>query len=492
MTITLRPYQQKVIDDLVVALRKGYRRPLLVLPTGAGKTVVASKLAEGIKNKGNSLIFMCHRTELVDQTYRTFLKNDIEPDFIAAGRKFNPNSDCRIAMVNTLLRRLQKVDCPNVLIVDETQYVLSKTWKTIVDYFDKAIVIGLTATPYRLDGKPLSDLYDCMIQGPTTDELIKIGNLVPYKYYAPTNLDTSKIKVVNGEYQAQALAETIKESSVIGDNIEQYKKLANGKRNVVFACNIKHSQEIVRRYNEAGIPAAHLDGNTNPSERKKIIKEFESGNIKVLSNVSLFGEGFDLPAIEVVSMLRPTMSLSLCIQQWGRGLRTAPEIGKTECIILDHVNNYQRHGMPDERREWSLDGGVKRKKRGQQSEIKIKRCPNCFFAHSPALKCPNCGYEYTSDGKTIKEVAGELYLIDSEEYKQAQKREVITVESLGELVKIERERGYKNGWAVHTWEHKTGKKLTDTFSGYEEIAKAYGYSNGWAWFKWKNKRSKLK
>ena len=176
MTITLRPYQQKVIDDLADALRKGYRHPLLVLPTGAGKTVIASKLAEGIINKGNNLIFMCHRTELVDQTYRTFLKNDIEPDFIAAGRKFKPESDCYIAMVNTLLRRLQKVDCPRVFIVDETQYVLSKTWKTIIDYFDKAIVIGLTATPYRLDGKSLSDLYDCMIQGPTTDELIKMGN----------------------------------------------------------------------------------------------------------------------------------------------------------------------------------------------------------------------------------------------------------------------------------------------------------------------------
>lgn len=802
MTITLRPYQQKVIDDLVVALRKGYRKPLIVCATGGGKTAIATKIAEGIKNKGNSLIFMCHRTELVDQTYRTFLKNDIEPDFIAAGRKFNPNSDCHIAMVNTLLRRLQKVDCPNVLIADEcfsgdtlidtadgkkkikdinvgdyvfsynektkkvelkkvintipkeitqrlcvvkvggketfctenhlfftkkgwtkakdlcnSDYVMcntilekknemfllrkrnrdneqipkklllsnkalllfqrmfyriqeknilgndvkdeqkicfrkdevkqpdekggskrksfhhtktnemetqsswrkrnwsncrstitsviirvgygiccmhrtlsrwirlsnklqnrccksntenshrsrwlisrinkeknarqqkgeisewsrvesveiqeqrnigkferllregtvydltvednhnyfacgclvhnchhlaSKTWKTVADYYNKGITIGLTATPCRLDGKPLSDMFDCMIVGPQTDELIRAGYLVPYKYYAPTNLDTSKVKVVNGEYQAQALAEAIKESSVIGDNIEQYKKLAMGKRNVVFACNIKHSQEIVRRYNEAGIPAAHLDGNTNPGERKQIIKDFESGKIKVLSNVDLFGEGFDLPAIEVVSMLRPTMSLSLCIQQWGRGLRTAPEIGKTECIILDHVNNYQRHGMPDEHREWSLDAGIKHKKRGQSSDIKIKRCPNCFFAHSPALKCPNCGYEYTSDGKTIKEVAGELYLIDSEEYKQAQKREVITVESLEELVKIERERGYKNGWAVHTWERKTGKKLTDTFSGYEEIARCYGYSGGWAWFKWKNRKNRIK
>lgn len=490
MTITLRPYQQKVVDDLADAFRKGYRRPLIVCATGGGKTAIATKIAEGIKNKGNDLIFMCHRTELVDQTYRTFLKNDIEPDFIAAGRKFKPTSDCYIAMVNTLLRRLQKVSCPKVMIVDECHHLASKTWKTVSDYYKNSLLIGLTATPCRLDGKPLSDMFDCMIIGPQTDELIKSGYLVPYKYYAPTNLDTSKVKVVNGEYQAQALDSLLQESSVIGDNIAQYKKLAMGKRNVVFACNIKHSKEIVKRYLEAGISAAHLDGDTNPGERKQIIKDFESGKIKVLSNVDLFGEGFDLPAIEVVSMLRPTMSLSLCIQQWGRGLRTAPEIGKTECIILDHVNNYQRHGLPDEHREWSLEGGVKRKKRGQQSEIKIKRCPNCFFAHSPALKCPNCGYEYTADEKTIKEVAGELYLIDSQEYKDARKKEVIEVSSYEELVKIEKERGYKVGWAENRWKAKTGEDLTSTFAGYEKIAAIRGYSNGWAWFRWKNKRSK--
>lgn len=492
MTITLRPYQQKVIDDLTDAFRKGYRRPLIVCATGGGKTAIATKLAEGVLSKGNDLIFMCHRTELVDQTYRTFLKNDIEPDFIAAGRKFKPDSDCYIAMVNTLLRRLHKVDCPKVMIVDECHHLASKTWKTVSDYYKDSLLIGLTATPCRLDGKPLSDMFDCMIIGPQTDELIRDGYLVPYKYYAPTNLDTSKVKVVNGEYQAQALDEFMRESSVIGDNIEQYKKLAMGKRNVVFACNVKHSMEIVRRYNEAGIPAAHLDGDTNLGERKRIIKDFESGKIKVLSNVDLFGEGFDLPAIEVVSMLRPTMSLSLCIQQWGRGLRTAPEIGKTECLILDHVNNYQRHGLPDEHREWSLEGGVKRKKRGQSSDIKIKRCPHCFYAHTPALKCPNCGYEYTADERTIKEVAGELYLIDSKEYIEAKKREVIEVSSYEELVKLERSRGYKIGWAENRWKAKTGEDLTASFSGYERIAAVRGYSNGWAWFRWKNKRSKNK
>lgn len=490
MPLILRAYQQKVIDDTVALLKKGYRSPLIVCATGGGKTAIATKIAEGVQKKGNKLMFMCHRTELVDQTYRTFLKNDIEPDFIVAGRKYQPNKRCYIAMVNTLLRRLHKVDCPDVMIVDESHHIASKTWKTVADYYEKSIKIGLTATPCRLDGKPLSGMFDSIVIGPQTDELIKAGFLVPYLYYAPTNLDTSKVKISGGEFNADSLQECLKESNIIGDNISQYKKLAMGKRNVVFACNRKHAMSIVDRYIAEGISAELLDGTLDAGTRKKIVDKFSKGDTKVIVSIDVISEGFDLPAIEVVSMLRPTMSLSLCIQQWGRGLRTAPEIEKTHCLILDHVNNYQRHGLPDDHREWSLDKGIVRVKRGESSDIKIKRCPNCFYAHAPSLKCPNCGHEYIADDRTIKEVDGELYLINSEEYKEAKKKEVITVSSYEELIRIEKERGFKLGWAEKQWKLKTGKDLMSTFSGYEEIARTRGYSNGWAYFRWKNKRNK--
>lgn len=167
----------------------------------------------------------------------------------------------------------------------------------------------------------------------------------------------------------------------------------------------------------------------------------------MLVNVALFSEGFDLPAIEVVSLLRPTQSTALYLQQVGRALRTCPEIGKTRAIILDHVNNFKTHGMPDEDRDWSLTEEVRPKRKQEESVVRIRRCPMCYFAHPPALKCPNCGYEYGADGKVIQEVAGELALVGSSEYKNLQKKEVFLANSFEDLVKIEKSLGYKCGFA---------------------------------------------
>jgi DNA repair protein RadD len=185
-------------------------------------------------------------------------------------------------------------------------------------------------------------------------------------------------------------------------------------------------------------------------------------------------------------LLRPTMSTSLYLQQVGRALRISPETGKTTALVLDHVNNYQRHGMPDDQREWSLSGGLTKKRKTEQSTESIMRCPKCFFAHSKALSCPNCGYTYTTKEKQIQEVAGELVLIGSQEYKNARQRETLNVSSLDELVKIEKDRGYKFGFAERQWQLKTGENLWSNVSGLEKIAKARGYSDSWVWVQ-KNK-----
>lgn len=468
-------------------IKRGSKKPLLVLPTGGGKTAIASDLVKRSYVKNKSSIFICHRQELVNQTYKTYLKNGLNPSIIQGGFAPNYDNPLQIASINTLIRRLDKVKYPDVIFFDEAQHLMSNTWLQVSKRFDKAVQVGLSATPSRLDGKPLSVVFDTMVETINTRRLIELGYLSPYRYYAPSIIDESELKMgSNGDYTQNSLAQASFTSRIIGDNIEQYKKLALGKRNIVFAVNLNHARDIVSRYNSVGIKAEMLDGEMSKKKREDIVNRFSNNEISVLVNVDIVSEGFDLPAVEVVSLLRPTASTSLYLQQVGRGLRIYE--GKEHAIILDHVNNYKRHGMPDDIREWSLEGGLKKRRQSSSSSIAIKRCPICFFAHSPALKCPNCGHIYEADGKQIKEIAGELVLVNSEEYRQAQKKEVKITSSLKELVDIELNRGYKKFWAEKQWQIKTGVNLWANYEGLKEIAKARGYNSGWIWVQWNKRR----
>lgn len=461
------------------------RNVLLVLPTGGGKTCIATELVRASTCKNKRIMFICHRQELLSQTYKTFLKNDITPAIIKSGIKPDYDNKVQIALINTLAKRLDKVIPPDVIFWDECQHIASSTWSRVAKLYKNAYHIGLSATPCRLDGKSLGTFFEGMVNTITTKGLIELGFLSKFLYYAPSRIDTKGIKIKsNGDYDAKMLENASFSSVIIGDNIEQYKKIADGKRNIVFAINRNHGKLITKRYNEAGIPAEFVDGETQSNLRKKAIENFETGKTKVLVNVDLFGEGFDLPAIEVVSLLRPTASTSLFLQQVGRALR--PSAGKEYAIILDHVCNYETHGFPDDMRDWSLTDGLKKKKRKQeQSTVSIRRCPNCFFAHKPALKCPNCGYIYSADGKIIKEVAGELYLVGTPEYKRAQ---IIHVENFADLVQIENERGYSKHWAEKQWKVKTGEDLWGSLDGLEKIESTRGYKRGWAWLTFKRRQ----
>lgn len=489
MAITLRDYQKEAIDKTIESLKAGNKRIMIVLCTGGGKTAIASELVRRSYEKGKSSTFMCHRQELLDQTYATYAKNGIIPAFIKGGRNPDYNNPMQIASVNTLVKRLDMYKKPDIIFWDETQHLCSSTWKKIYERYKDSVHIGLTATPCRLDGKPLGDMYDDMIEVTTVKKLIKSGYLCPYLYYAPSVIDTSELKSSGGDYTKKSLEEASFNSKIIGDNIAQYKKIANGRRNVVFAISRRHGKAICERYSEAGVSAEFLDGETHDRERKAVLERFKNGQTKVLVNVDLFGEGFDLPAIEVVSLLRPTQSLSLYLQQVGRALRICPEIGKTHAIILDHVNNYKTHGMPDDEREWTLDGKKKVSRKVEESVVKMRRCPECFFAHPPALSCPACGYKYGADGKEIKEVAGELVLVGSDEYKKLCQKEVIVANNYEDLVRIEADRGYKCGWADKQYQLKTGINLRATLEGLEEIARVRNYDRRWAWIQYRRRYS---
>lgn len=485
----LRDYQEQAVSDTRLAFSEGYKAPCLVLSTGAGKTVCAGQIVHDAFHKGKSVVFVVHRQELAKQTYRTFKGYGLEPAFIMSGVKPDYNNRVQIASIGTLRNRLNKYREPDLIIYDECQHCMANQWLTIKQAWPNAKIIGLTATPCRLDGKPLREFFDTLVVGPTTLDLINRGALTPYDYFAPSTIDTTGMKHNKTDFTADALSFFSQKREIIGDNIKQYQKLANGKRNIVFACNVKHSLEIVKRYQDAGIPAAHLDGETPKAEREEILDKFSKGEILVLSNVELFGEGFDLPSIEVVSLLRPTLSTSLFLQQVGRALRPCPELGKERAIILDHVGNYERHGMPDDTRIWSLKGGLVKATSARPTEatVRVQRCPECFFAHSPAHACPLCGHVYKNECG-VKEVAGELVLLGTQEHRDALKKEIKNVESYEELVKIENNRNYKMWWAENTWLSMKGEDLRLTYKGLLRIAKARQYSTGWAWLQAKRRR----
>ena len=484
--ITLRDYQQNIIDEVLLKLKQGYKKILICLPTGGGKTAIASELVRRSVAKGNSSTFICHREELIKQTIETYRKNGVEPGVIKAGYSPDYKNPIQVASVPTLSKRLDKYNIPKILFIDECHHFLSNTWKKIGEYYSESVVIGLTATPIRLDGQALYGMFETMVEGITTKQLIDRGYLSKFDYYAPSTIDTKELKMCNGEYTKKSIATASFTNKVIGDNIEAYKKLCNGKRNVVFACNVKHGLDICKRYNEAGIPAEFLDGTSAKDNRSKTLSRFANGETKVLVNVDLFGEGFDLPSIECVSLLRPTASTGLYLQQVGRALRIFD--GKEKAFILDHVNNYERHGMPDEERIWSLSISNKNGRRKNESDgIVIKRCPNCFYAHSPSLTCPNCGHKYQADSKVIKEIEGELVLIGSAREQELKQEKLKEIKDYPGLIRLEKQLGYKAGWAEYRYKVLTGKDLKSNLEGYKTIARERGYSVGWAFVQWKNK-----
>lgn len=504
MSFKPRCYQQKIIDGVIEKLKQGKRRILIVCPTGGGKTVITTSLTQRCIDKGKTTNFICHRRELIEQTFKTFTRNHMNPSFIAGGRRYRPGCNVQISSINTLVNRIDKVYQPDVCFWDECHHQAASQWEKVFKEFGSSVHIGLTATPVRLDGKSLGDFYDAMVLGPSARWLMDEGFLVEYKYFAPSQTDRSKLKFNSkGEATEESLEKANFTTSIIGDNVQYYKKHAMGKRNVVFARNVKHSMAIVKRYNESGIPAKHLDGNTPVGERSQALKDFADGKILVLSNVDLFGEGFDLPSIEVVSILTVSNSLSRVLQIWGRGLRPVYEPGydletkegrltaiaesyKPFAMIFDHGNNYEIHGLPDDERNWSLDSGVKVKKKSKSDDsIALKTCINCFEIHRPALECPHCGYKYIADGKVIKEVEGELYMVNSTEFKEAMRKQIRVVKSYEDLVKIESEMKYKNGWAENQWKGKTGEDLKSTLAGLQKIATARGYARGWAYNRYK-------
>lgn len=453
MTVILRDYQQRCIDEARAYLAR-CRSVLIQAPTGAGKTALTSVMAGNAAKKGKRVWFIVHRRELVKQSMTAFQRAGVGYGVVSRGFPLRLLEPVQIASIQTLARRIEKLPAPDLIIYDECHHIAAGGWAAVYERYPKARHIGLSATPERLDGEGLDKFFDAIVYGPEPRELIEQGYLSDYSYFTPSAPDTSGLKTRGKDYDKNAAESAMNVPTVTGDAVAHYRRHCAGKRAVIFAVSRKHSKDVVASFNAAGIPAAHVDGDTKQGERDRALERFASGEIPVLSNVDLFGEGFDLPMIEAVILLRPTQSLGLYLQMCGRGLRTAP--GKRNCVILDHAGNVARHGLPCDAREWKLAG--RKKKRGgggKQGEPRTeKACIKCSAAHPvTAERCKICGTPFpASDGREFEQVDGELTEIDKEAHKRERKREEAQARSLEDFQAIGEARGYKPGWARKRWE----------------------------------------
>lgn len=458
--IQLFDYQQKGVDDIRNAFRTN-DNVLFVLPTGGGKTVVFSEIARLSVSKGSNVLILVHRIELLRQTSKALNKSGVKHGII--NPKYTPSrfEKVQVASVQTLVKRLDQIDPPDLIIVDECHHAVSSTYKKITDYFFDARTLGVSATPIRSDGKGLNDCYDEIVSGPQISELIKRKRLVkPVMYAPPTNINFSKIKIVRGDYDKKEMLEIIDKPTITGDAVKHYTKLCPKTPAVAFCISIEHAEHVANEFRSAGYSAYSVDGTMDDETRTRILNGLGNGSVDVVASCDLISEGTDIPAIGCAILLRRTLSMSLYLQQVGRALRTVE--GKTQAIILDHVGNYKLHGFPEDDREWSLEG-TKKGKRGKQEReetLKVSQCESCYAVFEPAPICPICGEVQKRRDNMIEQVDGELELITEAQkiaIKQSKRIEIARAKKLEDLQELEKKYGYKRGWANHLFKSRNEK-----------------------------------
>jgi DNA repair protein RadD len=442
----LRPYQQQAISDLRMAYRNGSAAPLLVAPTGMGKTVVFAAITQAAAARGRQVLILVHRRELIHQASAKLAAIGVDHGVIAAG--ITPaNASVQVASVQTLIRRLDRAAAPDLIIIDEAHHAVAGSWRKVIDHWPNSLLLGVTATPVRQDGRGLGSMFDQLVLGPSTAELIATGYLSPARIYAPPPVaDLTGIHRRAGDYAIDEAADRMDRPTVTGDAISHYQRIGAGQPAIAFCCNVKHAEHVCHAFRVAGIPAATLLGTT--ADRDALVARFAAGFIDVLVTVDVVSEGFDCPGAAVAILLRPTQSEGLYLQQIGRVLRPAP--GKAAAIVLDHVGNVHRHGFPDDHRNWTLADRERRAGSAGPPPPSVRTCPECFAAFKPAPICPCCGAACAAPDRRLKQVAGDLQELKREAVHQ-RITERKKAQTLQQLIAVGQARGMKNpvGWAKH-------------------------------------------
>jgi DNA repair protein RadD len=452
-------------------LRAGKKAPVIVAPTGAGKTTIAADLIESATAKGANIFFVAHRRELIEQCSKRLDSVGVDHGIIKAQHpRRRPHLRVQVCSIQTLCRREKLPHC-DILFIDEAHRATANSYRQVIGLYPKAIIVGLTATPVRTDGQGLGQpggLFDSMVCCPSIGDLTDRGYLVPTRVFAPSKPNLKGVHTIAGDYKNDELAAAVDKPKLVGDIVDTWRRRGEDRQTVCFAVNVEHSKHITSEFMRAGIPAMHLDANTPDDERDEILESLAAGRIRIVSNVGILTEGWDQITVSCCILARPTQSLTLYLQSVGRVLRPIGDAERSEllekypfyglrprkqdAIILDHAGLTLMHGFADEDREWSLDGTWKTKKAGDRPELSVCVCKRCWLAFSTVRPtCPACGWERPKQKREVSHEAGELQEVVRGARTREQWQQVPEEKRRSHyqrLVEEARARGYKPGWPM--------------------------------------------
>ena len=488
---TLRDYQRAAVDAVKAALGQ---KPILVAPTGSGKTVMGTTLARELNLQ---TLWLAHREELILQAAQSLRALGIEPGIIKAGIEPTPDAQFQVASVQTLARRRRRF-VPGLIVIDECHHARASQYGDVLAAFPDAKVVGLTATPFRLDGRGLGDIFGTIVVATTAGELCARGLLVAPTVYCSETPDLRGLRMRGGDFGVPELVERMNRATITGDIVETYKRRALGRRAVCFAVDVAHPKAICAAMINADVNAEHLDGSMERDARAAVLARLKSGKTEVVCNCEILTEGWDLPALEVAIIARPTASLNLHIQMVGRVMRKA--YGKAGAVVLDHAGNHHTHGSVLRPLAYSLDT-EQPAARAADGETGLHRCWQCGLMYDAGMDaCPECATVRSagpSAGRNAAPVAGEGELVPFEEtfaYRQRYWQEVFE-ESL--------RRGFTLGWARGQYRDRFGaepvligtvlvdpQNATETqrrtiYEGLTREARGRGYRDGWASYRYR-------
>jgi superfamily II DNA or RNA helicase len=471
MSSILFDYQTKFVADFNQAITAGVKRMLGVAPTGSGKTVMATAIVKDAVAQYKRVLFVAHRDELITQAVDKLRRfGDLVPGIIKAGRDKDqrPQALVQVASVQTLHARAfrsktMELPLAEIVVIDEAHHARARTYQQIVDAYPNAIVLGLTATPCRGDGRGLGNIFETLIECPQIAELIKLDRLVRPKIYAPAPPDLHGVHIRQGDYVVTELSRRVNTDQLVGDIVLEWLKRSDRRRTVGFAVDVAHSIHIRDELIKSGVRAEHLDGTTPQPDREAILSRLASGETEFVSNCQVLTEGFDLPDLGCIVLARPTKSFGLYLQMIGRGLRTAD--GKSDCVILDHAGAVHQHGLPHDQIVWTLDVD-EWAENVSQAERKAKvgndpmcDCPSCGAVRVRGMACDVCGWEPARRGSGFDFADGDLVEVGKPVTAPTYGDKLIFHAELRGYQRAARKKDgspYADGWAAHKFKEKFG------------------------------------